>query len=74
MKKTNAPNEDEVLKMVGLMTCDFTSFSTVFQSGQWTDDNERLYTSEPRLSLKRSPPHVGLEPGTAISVDQRLTY
>ena len=47
------------------MTCDFMSFSTVFQSyaGQWAGDNERL-----------CPPQAGLEPATACSVGQRLTY
>ena len=33
----------------GWMACDFTSFSTVFQSYQ--DDNEKLYAVEPRLRL-----------------------
>ena len=35
--------------------------------------NERLNTMEPRLRLKRSPPPVGLEPGTARSAGQGLT-
>ena len=40
--------------MDGWMTCDFTSFSTVFQSsGQWADDNEMLCAMEPRLWLRR---------------------
>ena len=38
--------------MVGRMTYDFTSFSTVFQSERWADDNERLRAIEPRLRLK----------------------
>ena len=53
------------------LTCDFTSFSAVFQSYQ---DNERRYATEPHLHLKRSPPHLGLNPGTAWSVGQSLTY
>ena len=32
------------------MTCDFASFSTVFQ---WSDDNEGLCAMEPRLRLGR---------------------
>ena len=57
------------------MTCDFISFSTVFQSYQ--DDrgaNERLCAIEPCLQLKRSESQVGLKPNTARSVQQRLTY
>ena len=34
-------------------------------SGLWVGDNERLCSIEPRLRLKRSPPQVGLELGTA---------
>ena len=65
------------------MTCDFTSFSTVFQSykangqvisGQWAGDNERLSAMEPCLRLKRSSPQVGLIPGTPRSVGQHLTH
>ena len=54
---------------------DFMPFSTAFQSYQ--DDegfNIRLLAMESRLRLARYPPRVGLEPGTARSVDQRLTY
>ena len=36
----------------GWMTCDFASFSTVFQLYQ-DDDNERLCAMEPRLRLNR---------------------
>ena len=51
--------------MDGWMTCEFTSFSTVFViSGRRTYDNERLCAMEPRLRLKRSPPQAG----TATSV------
>ena len=38
--------------------------------GRWTDENERLYAMESSLRLKRSPPEVGLEPGTGRSVGQ----
>ena len=37
-------------------------------SGRWKGSNERLCAMTPRLRLKRSPPQVGLEPGTARSV------
>ena len=49
----------------------FNSISVI--SGQWAGDNERLCAMEPHLPLKRSSPQVRLEPGTARSVDQRLT-
>ena len=32
------------------------------------------YTKEPRLRLKRSSPQIGLEPRTARSIGQRLSY
>ena len=57
------------------MACDFTSFSTVYQS--YKDDegsNERLCAMEPNLRLERSPIEAGLEPQTARSADQRLTH
>ena len=41
--------------------------SILVKSGRWVGDNERLYAEEPNLSLKRSPPQVGLEPGTSRS-------
>ena len=44
----------------------FNSISVL--SGQWDCDSKRLYAMEPRLRLKRSPPQVGLKPGTARSV------
>ena len=34
--------------------------------------DERLCVTEPRFRLLRSPPQAGLEPGTTISVGQRL--
>ena len=43
-------------------------------SGQWEIDYERLCAKEPRLRVKKFPPTAGLEPGTARSVGQRLTY
>ena len=43
-------------------------------SGRWLGDNERLCAMESLLRLKRPPPQEGLEPGTARSVGQRLTY
>ena len=43
-------------------------------SGQKADDSESLCEMEPCLQLKRSLPQVGIEPGTARSVDQRLTH
>ena len=62
---------------IGWMTCDFMSFSTVFQSimsGRWADDNERLCAMKPRSGLKRSLPQAGLKLMTARSVGQRLTH
>ena len=50
----------------------FNSISVI--SGQRVGDNERLCTVEPLLWLKRFMSHVGLQPGTARSVGQRLTY
>ena len=50
------------------MTCDFTSFSTVFQSYQddgQVGDNGRLCAMEPCLRLERSSPQARLKPGTA---------
>ena len=43
-------------------------------SGQWLDENERLCSTETRLRLEKFLPQAGLEPGTARSVGQRLTY
>ena len=37
-------------------------------SGRWAGDYENLCTVEPCLWLKRSPPQIGLKPGTARSV------
>ena len=52
----------------------FYVISTVLvKSGKWADDNERLCALEPRLRLRKSSPHAGLEHGTARSVGQRLT-
>ena len=42
-------------------------------SGQCKGDYERLCSVEPRLHLKRFPPTVGIEPGTARSAGRRLT-
>ena len=48
------------------MTCDLTSFSSISViKGRWTDDIERLCAIDPRLRLKRSPSHAGLEFETA---------
>ena len=53
----------------GWITCDFTTFSTVFQSYQEFEFyNERLCAMEPRF-----PPTAGLESETAKSVGKRLT-
>ena len=57
--------------MVGWMTCDFTSFATVFQPYQdngWVN----AVCSGPPFTLKRSPSQAGLEPGTDKSIGQRL--
>ena len=58
----------------GLMTCNFTSLLTVFQSYQ---DDKLLITKgyaqwNPVLRMERSSPQAGLEPGTARSAGQRL--
>ena len=52
-------------EMGGWMTCDFTSFSTVFHSNQdnGPDDNERLCAVEPRLRLRRIRLEWGLDSG-----------
>ena len=54
----------------GWMTCDSTSFATVFQSYQ---DKERLCAMQLRLRMKKSSPQAGFEHGTARSASQRFT-
>ena len=53
------------------MTCDITSFLTVFQShqGEWAGDNERLCTlcSGILFMTEKILPQAGLKPGTAGS-------
>ena len=49
------------------MTCDLTSFSTVFQSYQ---DNGRITP----FTVEKISPQAGIEPGTERSVGQCLTY
>ena len=51
----------------------FYEFLTVFQSYQ-DGDNEKMCVMEPRSRLERSPPRAGLEPRTALSIGQGLTY
>ena len=47
------------------MTCNFTSFSTVFVIlAQWADDNDRLFSMEPHLGLKKFPPQLEHKCGT----------
>ena len=57
------------------MTCDFTSFSTVFQSYQ---DVGRMIIkavyNESLFTVGKISPQAGLEPETARSVGQRLTH
>ena len=58
---------------------DFLQFYVHFNSnsviiGRQEVDNEMLYAMEPRLRLERYPSPAGLEPGTASSAGQRLTY
>ena len=48
----------------------FLQFSD--ESGRRVGNYERLCAMEPCLRLKRSPPHVEHEPGTARSAGQRL--
>ena len=59
----------------GWMTCDFASFSTVFQSYQ---DDERLIMKDcvqwNPFTLEKISPRAGLERTTARSVGQRLTH
>ena len=50
----------------------FNSISLIL--GRWLGDNEKLCAMEPRLRLERFPSQAGLEPGTARSVAQLLTY
>ena len=48
--------------MDGWMTCDLKSFSTVFQSRRWTDDNESLCAMEACVCrVGKVPPSAGLE-------------
>ena len=53
----------------GSMTCDFTSFSTVFQS--YEDDGQMimkgLCNGSP-FTAERSSPQMGLEPGNNVYV------
>ena len=63
--------------MNGCMTCDFTSFSTAFQSYRDSGGIEGRWVMIIRLcaiELERSLPAEGLEPGTTKSVGQCLTY
>ena len=56
------------------MSCDFTSFLTVFQSlGRCVDDIERLCAVDPHLGLKRSTLEAGHKLRTARSAGQQLT-
>ena len=58
------------------ITCNFTSFSTVFQSYQddgWMIMKIKLSAMESRLRSTRSLPQVGLKLTTARSVGQCLT-
>ena len=50
----------------------FNSISVI--SGGWVGNNERLCAIEHHSWLKRSPPRAGLEPETARSTGQRITY
>ena len=52
----------------------FFLFSISVISGQWAGDNDRLCATESCLPLKRSPPEVGLEPGTSKLAGQHLTH
>ena len=55
------------------MTHNFNSVSVI--SGQWEGDNEKLSATEPCLQQKkRFPFPVGLQPGTARSAGQSLSY
>ena len=62
-------------RMDGWLTCDFRSCLTVFQSYQ---DNGRVrmkaMCNQIRFMIERSPPQVGLEPGTARSVGQGISH
>ena len=56
------------------MTCDFTSFSTVFQSYQ--DDGRMIMNRWMQwnpFTVERILPQERLEPGSARSVGQHLT-
>ena len=58
----------------GWMTCNFTYFSTVFQSYQ--DDGRMKMkgcVSGTLFAVEKNSPRAGLEPGTARSVGLRLT-
>ena len=57
------------------MTCDFTSFSTVFQSYQ-VDGRMimKCCLQWNPFTVEKISPRAGLELGTARSEDQRLTH
>ena len=60
--------------MNGWMTCDFTSFSTIFQSFQeHLGDNQRLSAAETHFVVGKISDSNGLKPRTARSVGQCLT-
>ena len=60
----------------GWMTCDFMSFSTLFQSYQDNGRmiNERLCAVEPHFTVEKISPRAGLKPRTVRSVRQGLTH
>ena len=69
------PDEGGIKQLFHGLTCEFTSFSTVFQSYQ---DDERLIIKDcvqwNPLTDERISTRAGIELGTSRSVGQRLTY
>ena len=53
------------------MTCNFTSFSTAFQSYR---DDEGLMRNGTPFTVEKNTPRAGLELGTVRSAGQRLTF
>ena len=61
--------------MDGWITCAFTSILTVFQSYQ--DDGRMIMKGCVQwtpFTLEKISPRAGIEPGTARSLGQRLSY
>ena len=68
---TKCPLDEMGLDEISWTLAILRFFSTVFQSNQ---DDGWVIAIEPRLRLKRFSPQTEIEPGTARSAGQCLTY